>query len=114
MTDKTTQIIERLHAELGDRDGERPAGSEVTIAAADARLLLTHLGELKRDKEELRRQAARGSEMIDAASLFLKAYGEKYRNFASGGIRPTAILLNEVKVMWAVLREFRTLTEKEQ
>ena len=82
-----------------------------TVAAADFQALLERYEALQRENDTLRRQAAKGTEMLDAAAIFLKAYGDKYRNFVGGGIRPTAILHREVKVMWAVFRDIRGLTE---
>jgi hypothetical protein len=80
-------------------------------SAADFQALLERYEALQRENDTLRRQAAKGAEMLDAAAIFLKAYGDKYRNFVSGGIRPTAILHREVKVMWAVFKDIRGLTE---
>jgi hypothetical protein len=81
------------------------------VAAADFQALLERYEALQRENDALRRQAAKGAEMLDAAAIFLTAYGDKYRNFVSGGIRPTAILHREVKVMWAVFKDIRGLTE---
>jgi len=114
MNDQTIDIIERLRAGFAGQAGDgAQTSAAMTITAADAGLLLARLDELQNHNDELRRRAVKGNEMIDAAAAFLAAYGKKYRNFAGGGMRPTAILLNEVKVMWAVMEEFRTVTESE-
>ncbi len=112
MSNQFAKLIERLRVETaGYNDGQPDSDANITLS--DAHMLLACIDELKSENLKLRQQAQRGREMCDAASSFLKAYGEKYRNFASGGMRPTAILLNEVKVMWAVHTEIRALTEKE-
>lgn len=108
MQDTMSGAVLRLRAAVDDA-----TEATVAIPVADLRLLLERQEALEREQQELRRKAAKGAEMLDAATIFLKAYGEKYRNFASGGIRPTAILQSEVKVMWAVFNEFRGLTESE-
>ena len=92
---------------------ETSSGGTVAVEVSEIRLLLERCEALEREKEDLQRRSAKAMEMLDAATIFLKAYGEKYRNFASGGIRPTAILQSEVKVMWAVFNEFRGMTESE-
>jgi hypothetical protein len=97
------------------RDQVQTAGADTAVVAvSDIRLLLDRCEALERDHDHLQRRAAKALAMLDAATVFLKAYGEKYRNFASGGIRPTAILQSEVKVMWAVFKEFRDPTESEE
>jgi|GEM_PF-1467675 len=92
---------------------ETSSGGTVAVEASEIRLLLERCEALEREKDDMLRRSAKAMEMLDAATIFLKAYGEKYRNFASGGIRPTAILQSEVKVMWAVFNEFRGMTESE-
>lgn len=93
---------------------ETAGADTATVATSDIRLLLERCEALERDHDHLQRRAAKALAMLDAATVFLKAYGEKYRNFARGGIRPTAILQSEVKVMWAVFKEFRDPTESEE
>ncbi|MFN7103726.1 MAG: hypothetical protein ACK4N1_14010, partial [Pseudorhizobium sp.] len=98
----------RLRAHAGT------AGADTaTVAVSDLRLLIERCEALERDHDHLQRRADKALAMLDAATVFLKAYGEKYRNFASGGIRPTAILQNEVKVMWAIFKEFRDPMQSE-
>ena len=108
MNDRYEELATRLRAQI-DKTAESPA----TVAAADVQVLLERFEALRQENDSLRKQAAKGAEMLDAAAVFLKAYGDKYRNFMSGGIRPTAILHREVRVMWAVFREIRGLTEAE-
>ncbi len=109
MTDKTADIVERLRIVLADQD--RETGSQAALPLAELRSLLERVEALQDENEELRRRAAKGGEMLDAASNFLEAYGRKYRNLAGGGMRPTAILFREVELMWAIHNDFRTLTE---
>ena len=106
MNDGSEELTTRVRAETAGM----PEAS-AAVAASDFQALLERYEALQRENETLRRQAAKGAEMLDAATIFLKAYGDKYRNFVSGGIRPTAILHREVKVMWAVFKDIRGLTE---
>ncbi|WP_395517311.1 hypothetical protein [Pseudorhizobium flavum] len=108
MTETPSQLVASLRAQA--HSANAPPAADAT-AEIDA--LRQRCEALERENAELRRQAARGEAMLQAASSFLEAYGRKYKNLAGGGIRPTAILLNEVKVMWAVHNDFRTLTESE-
>lgn len=108
MTETPAQLIARLRREAHSANAPPALDAAGEIAA-----LRERCEKLEQENAELRRQAARGEAMLQAASSFLDAYGQKYKNFAGGGIRPTAILLNEVKVMWAVHNDFRTLTESE-
>ena len=109
MSQTHQEAAARVRAHL-DKTDAAPA----TLDVSDIRLLLERVEKLERDHEDLQRRSAKAMEMLDAATVFLKAYGEKYRNFASGGIRPTAILQSEVKIMWAIFKEFRMLTESEE
>lgn len=106
MNDDTKDIAARLRAEI-----ENAAAPSAAVASSDVQALLERYEALQRENQDLRRQAVKGSEMLDAAAVFLKAYGDKYLNLVSGGIRPTAILRSEVKVMWAVFKDIRGLTE---
>ncbi|MCJ8517402.1 hypothetical protein ABID21_000159 [Pseudorhizobium tarimense] len=58
----------------------------VTLDVSEVRLLLERIEALDREHVDLQRRSAKAMEMFDAATAFLRAYGEKYRNFASGGI----------------------------
>ena len=108
MIEKPSGQAARLYPAVRSAPAPLPIDADVEIAA-----LRERCERLERENADLRRRVARGEAMLQAASSFLDAYGRKYKNFAGGGIRPTAILLNEVKVMWAVHNDFRTLTESE-
>lgn len=101
MSTQLSEIIARIRVEVTAGSAERP---HVAVPMEDLRLLVQTLEILHSEKEELRRRAEQHADMVEAVTVFMEAYRDKYKNYGSGGIRPSAVLRHEVWRVYAAMR----------
>lgn len=100
MNDRLEEIITRIRVEVSGDLSEKP---NLSVSVEDLRHILQSLEILFSEKEELRRKAEQHSDVIQAVEVFIAAYRDKYKNYAGGGIRPSAVLRREVRMIWAAM-----------
>ncbi|MDR6815392.1 hypothetical protein J2X76_000546 [Neorhizobium sp. 2083] len=101
MSDQLNEIIARIRAEVTAGSAER---AHVVMSMEDLRLLVQSFEILNSEKAELRRRAELHADVIEAVTVFMEAYRDKYKNYGSGGIRPSAVLRHEVWRVYAAMR----------
>lgn len=100
MNDPLIDILARLRAEVSAESSERP---HLSVSMEDLRLIVQSFEILHSEKEALRRKAEQHVEVVEAVEVFIAAYRDKYKNYGSGGIRPSAVLRREVRMIWAAM-----------
>lgn len=101
MNDQLNEIIARIRAEVAAGSADR---SHVAMSTEDLRLLVQSFEILRSEREELRRRAELHADVIEAVRVFMEAYRDKYKNYGSGGVRPSAVLRHEVWRVYAAMR----------
>lgn len=101
MNDQLNEIIARIRAEVAAASADR---SHVAMSMEDLLLLVQNFESLRSEREELRRRAELHADVIEAVRVFMEAYRDKYKNYGSGGVRPSAVLRHEVWRVYAAMR----------
>ncbi|CDN53099.1 Hypothetical protein RG1141_CH07390 [Neorhizobium galegae bv. officinalis bv. officinalis str. HAMBI 1141] len=101
MNDQLNEIIARIRAEVAAGSADR---SHVAMSMEDLLLLVQNFESLRSEREELRRRAELHADVIEAVRVFMEAYRDKYKNYGSGGVRPSAVLRHEVWRVYAAMR----------
>ncbi|MFB9951440.1 hypothetical protein ACFFP0_21535 [Rhizobium puerariae] len=100
MSEQLNEILARIHAEVSAASAERP---HLNIPMEDLRLLIQSFEILHSEREELRRRVDQHEDVMEAVTVFIEAYRDKYKNYGSGGVRPSAVLRREVWRIWAAM-----------
>ncbi|WP_105427915.1 hypothetical protein [Neorhizobium tomejilense] len=100
MSDQLNDIIARLRAEVIADSSEYP---HVNVPLEDLRLIVQSFEILHAEKEALRRRVEQHAEVVEAVEVFIAAYRDKYKNYGNGGVRPSAVLRREVRMIWAAM-----------
>jgi hypothetical protein len=108
MNEQLNEIIARIRTEVSTDSALRP---HLTVPMEELRVLLQSLEMLHSEKEELRRKAEQQAEVLEAVEVFIAAYRDKYKNYGSGGIRPSAVFRREVRMIWAAMNGRHVATE---
>ncbi len=108
MSEQLNDIIARLRAEVISDSSERP---HLSVPLEDLRLIVQSFEILHAEKEALRRRAEQHAEIVEAVEIFITAYRDKYKNYGSGGVRPSAVLRREVRMIWAAMNGHVLATE---
>ncbi|MBP2560432.1 hypothetical protein J2T08_001105 [Neorhizobium galegae] len=101
MSEQLNEIIARIRVEVSAGSAER---AHVAVPMEDLRLLVQSFETLHSEREELRRRAELHADVIEAVTVFIDAYRDKYKNYGSGGVRPSAVLRHEVWRVYAAIR----------
>ncbi len=108
MSERLNEVLARIRAEVSAAAAERP---HLNLATEDLRLLIESLEALHAEREELRRRLELHEDVMAAVTTFIEAYREKYRNYSSGGVRPSAVLRREVRMIWAAMNGHAVATD---
>lgn len=108
MNDQLYDIIARIRAEVSADSLERP---HLSVPVEDLRLLVQSFEILHSEKEELRRKVEQHADVIEAVAVFIEAYRDKYKNYGSGGVRPSAVLRREVWRVYAAMHGLNIATD---
>ena len=108
MSEQLNEILDRLRAEVSAASAERP---HLSIPMEDLRLLVQTFEILHSEREELRRQVIQHDDVMEAVTTFIEAYRQKYSNYSSGGVRPSAVLRREVRMIWAAMHGHAVATD---
>ena len=100
MNEQLSEIIARIRAEVTVGSADR---SHVAMSMEDLRLLVQSFEILHAEKEALRRRVEQHAEVVEAVEVFIAAYRDKYKNYGNGGVRPSAVLRREVRMIWAAM-----------
>ncbi|OHV76042.1 hypothetical protein LCM4573_15485 [Rhizobium sp. LCM 4573] len=108
MSERFNDVLARIRADVNAATADLP---HLTIPMEDLRLLIQNLETLHSEREELRRKIDQHNDVIEAVAVFIEAYREKYRNYSSGGVRPSAVLRREVRMIWAAMNGHAVATD---
>ncbi|MGK6315338.1 hypothetical protein [Neorhizobium sp. DT-125] len=108
MNDQLNEIIARIRAEVTAGSAERP---HLSVPTEDLRLLVQSFEILHSEREELRRRVDQHADVMEAVVVFIEAYRDKYKNYGSGGVRPSAVLRREVWRIWAAMHGHAIVTD---
>ena len=102
------EVLARIRAEVSAEQAERP---HLSVPMEDLRLLIQSIEILHSEREELRRRVDQHADVMEAVTVFIEAYRDKYKNYGSGGVRPSAVLRREVWRIWAAMHGHVVVTD---
>ncbi|KGD85898.1 hypothetical protein [Rhizobium sp. YS-1r] len=100
MSEQLNEVLARIRAEVSADSSERP---HLSVPMEDLRLLIQSFEILHSEREQLRRKMDQHADVMEAVTVFIEAYRDKYKNYGSGGVRPSAVLRREVWRIWAAM-----------